>query len=82
MVVRSIAAILCVAAGIALWLASPGGSRAAARRPHFTDIAPRSRIAYVSNNNYTGRKYFPQPMCGGVGILDFDNDGRMDIFFS
>jgi hypothetical protein len=21
-------------------------------------------------------------MCGGIGILDFDNDGRMDIFFS
>ena len=21
-------------------------------------------------------------MCGGVGILDFDNDGKMDIFFS
>jgi hypothetical protein len=82
MALRSISAILCAAASITLWLSPGGGVRAAAKRPHFTDIAPRSKFAYVSNNNYTGRKYFPQPMCGGVGILDFDNDGRMDIFFT
>jgi enediyne biosynthesis protein E4 len=48
----------------------------------FTDIAPRSRIAYKTNNHFTGRKYFPQPMCGGVAIFDFDNDGRDDIFLT
>jgi hypothetical protein len=57
-------------------------ARAAAQRPHFTDIAPNSRFSYRSNNNFTGRKYFPQPMCGGVGILDYDQDGKMDIFFT
>ena len=56
--------------------------RATPPRPHFTDIAPRSHLTYRSNNNYTGRKYFPQPMCGGVGILDYDQDGNMDIFFT
>ena len=30
----------------------------------------------------TARKYFQQPMCGGIGILDYDSDGWMDIFFS
>ena len=52
------------------------------RRPHFIDIASRSHVTYKSNNSYTGRKYFPQPMCGGIGILDYDNDGLMDIYFT
>ena len=82
MTLRSISVMLVATAMLAVGVVSWGGLWAAARRPHFTDIAPRSRIAYVTNNNYTGRKYFQQPMCGGVAILDFDNDGRMDIFFS
>ncbi len=59
-------------------------ARAASKRPHFTDIAARSKFSYISNNSYTegSRKYFPQPMCGGVAIFDFDNDGKMDIFFT
>ena len=52
------------------------------RRPRFTDIAPKSNFAYKSDNNFTGRKYFPQAMCGGVAALDFDNDGRMDLYFT
>ncbi len=60
----------------------PGRTAPEPKRPHFTDVAPRSKITYVSNNSFTGRKYFPQPMCGGIAIFDYDNDGRMDIFFT
>ncbi len=59
---------------ILLWLA--------AAPIHYVDVWARSNLAYVSNNNFTGRKYFPQPMCGGVAILDFDNDGLADIFLT
>jgi len=52
------------------------------KRPHFTDIAPRSKFSYVTNNDLSPRKYFAQPMCGGVAIFDFDNDGNMDIFLT
>src|SRR5579871_3115877 len=57
---------------------------AAARhlQPHFTNIAPSSKFVYVTNNDFSPRKYFVQPMAGGVAIFDFDNDGKMDIFFT
>lgn len=58
------------------------GGDGAVKRPHFTDAAPRSKIAYISNNDFRGRKYFQQPMCGGVAVLDYDGDGRLDIFFT
>lgn len=50
--------------------------------PWFTNIARRSNFSYITNNGFTGRKYFPQPMCGGIAAIDFDNDGLMDLFFT
>ncbi len=48
----------------------------------YSDIAAKSNITYRTDNDFTGRKYFPQPMCGGVAVLDYDNDGKMDLFFT
>jgi len=53
-----------------------------AQRHWFTDVAEKSSLSYRSNNNFTGRKYFPQPMCGGVAAIDYNNDGWMDLFFT
>ena len=35
------------------------------RRPHFVDIAAKSSFTYKTDNDFSHRKYFPQPMCGG-----------------
>ena len=67
---------------VILFFLLTAGVSAPVKGPHFTDIAAKSRFSYVSNNDFHGRKYFPQPMCGGIGILDYDGDGLMDIFFS
>jgi hypothetical protein len=59
-----------------------GRSQRQTEGARFTDVAGRSSFAYVTNNGFKGRKYFPQPLCGGVAVLDYDNDGWMDIFFT
>ncbi len=69
-------------AAVLVWKQPPAASRPASGAPHFTDIAPRSRFSYTSNNDFTGRKYFPQPMCGGIAVLDYDRDGKVDLFFT
>ncbi len=51
-------------------------------RPHFVDVVSRVKFSYRSNNDPQARKYFQQPICGGIGILDYDGDGLVDIFFS
>ncbi len=67
---------------LSCWWLAARGQEPELRRPHFTDIASKSNFAYRTDNNFTGRKYFPQTMCGGVAAFDFDNDGRMDLFFT
>lgn len=51
-------------------------------QPVFADIAGKSNFAYRTRNDFTGRKYFVAPMCGGVALFDYDSDGRMDIFLT
>ena len=38
-------------------------------------------IDFTQANSPTTRKYLPETMGGGVALLDYDNDGRLDIFF-
>jgi hypothetical protein len=61
---------------------APPGLPAVTPTVRFTDVAGRSAFAYTSNNDYTPRKFFPQPMCGGIALIDYDGDGKVDIFFT
>jgi hypothetical protein len=66
----------------AVAVAALASQTTARKHPHFTNIAPRSKFSYITNNDFSPRKYFIQPMAGGVAIFDFDNDGKQDIFFT
>jgi enediyne biosynthesis protein E4 len=47
----------------------------------FTNITQEAGIHFVHENGQTAKKLLPETMCGGVAIVDFDNDGKPDILF-
>ena len=47
----------------------------------FVDITEQAGIKFVHTNAATGEKYLPETMGSGVAFLDYDGDGRQDLFF-
>jgi enediyne biosynthesis protein E4 len=47
----------------------------------FLDLTERSKIDFVNHSSHTSRKYLPETMVGGVAMLDYNNDGLLDLFF-
>ena len=48
----------------------------------FTDVAKAVGIDFEQANSATSNKYLLETMGGGVALLDYDNDGRLDVFFT
>jgi hypothetical protein len=48
----------------------------------FTNIAARSGVNFIHEAAKTPAKYLLETMGGGVAIFDYNNDGRMDLFFT
>ncbi|HYY42218.1 MAG TPA: VCBS repeat-containing protein, partial [Pyrinomonadaceae bacterium] len=48
----------------------------------FTDSTAQTRLAFRHAASPTTQKYLPETMGGGVALFDYDNDGRLDIFFT
>ncbi len=48
----------------------------------FTDITREAKVDFQQENSATSSKYLLETMGGGVALLDYDNDGRLDIFFT
>jgi len=48
----------------------------------FTDVTQAVGIDFQHENSATSNKYLIETMGGGVALLDYDNDGRLDIFFT
>jgi hypothetical protein len=48
----------------------------------FTDISARAGVNFRHAASPTSQKYLPETMGGGVALFDYDNDERLDIYFT
>ena len=48
----------------------------------FTDVTALAKVDFKHAGSPTPTKYLLETMGGGVAIFDYDNDGRMDLFFT
>ena len=49
--------------------------------PTFRDVTIASRVGFTNEASHTRQKYLPETMGGGVAVFDYNNDGRLDLFF-
>ena len=51
-----------------------------AERPLFRDIAAETGLRFEHFNGATGKHYMPEIMGPGVALIDYDNDGDLDVY--
>jgi hypothetical protein len=69
---RAVSAAACVLAA--------AGAAAPAPRALFRDITKQAGITF-EHHAAPEKKYIVESMSGGVALFDFDNDGKLDIYF-
>jgi len=69
-------------ATVALAGLGPAAFYPAAAGEALTDVVGALGIDFHLANSPTSQKYLPETMGGGVAVFDYDNDGRLDIFFT
>jgi thioredoxin-like negative regulator of GroEL len=58
----------------------PPAEAGAAEVPRFTDNAGPAKLAFVFRSGETSLHQLPEVMAGGVGLLDYDGDGFLDVY--
>jgi hypothetical protein len=48
----------------------------------FAEVSGALGVSFKHQNSATSNKYLIETMGGGVAVLDYDNDGRLDLFFT
>src|SRR5438309_6945112 len=71
---------LTIAAVVALALTFYSHVNAANTAIRFEDMTGRSGLDFTTNSSPTPNKNQPETMVSGIGLIDYDNDGWLDIF--
>ncbi|MGA2066192.1 MAG: CRTAC1 family protein [Thermoguttaceae bacterium] len=67
------------AAALVSWLpAAPARAECPIR---FRDVTAQTGIDFVHTDGGSGRKYIVESMSAGLATFDYDNDGKIDIYF-
>mgnify|MGYP006294251167 FL=1 len=48
----------------------------------FVDVTESAGVDFEYVNGAEGKFWFPEIMGGGAALLDFDGDGRMDLYLA
>src|SRR5688572_28704375 len=59
---------------------SPSPAASAPSQDWFVERAKESGLDFVHFNGMSGEQYYPEIMAPGVGLLDYDNDGDLDVY--
>ena len=89
---KSIVVVLTICAAAACSRASSDASSSATREPSdaragssrasewFTENARAVGLDFTHFNGMSGQLYYPEIMAPGVALLDYDNDGDLDVY--
>ena len=59
---------------------APAATTDAGPRGWFTDEAAAAGLTFIHHNGMTGHRYIAEIMGPGVALIDFDNDGDLDVY--
>jgi enediyne biosynthesis protein E4 len=78
------AVVICLGITLTIVLGRAASVSAQSIAPpgHFIDATGKLGIQFRHQSSPTSKKYLVETMGSGVALLDYDNDGRLDIFFA
>ena len=61
---------------------TPSPAAPAPSEDWFVERAKESGLDFTHFNGMSGEQYYPEIMAPGVGLLDYDNDGDLDVYLT